>query len=394
MKAPFSIVCLSSQDWDVGLPTNRQQIMLRAARRGHDVVFFETGNFLGKHLWRLLRGRTRRSLVRRLSGGEQVAPGITVRKALNIAPWAQRYRWAAELNGRLMGALVRRAADGLPAPVVLWVYDPCAARITGRCREAFAVYDCVDDYAEQVGPDRRRRALVAEADEDAAARSRLVFATTKPLFDRQSRRNPRAYLVPNAGDYDRFAPAGEGSFAAPEVGELPHPVLGFVGNIVPGKVDLELLDAVAAARPHWTILLVGPAAREWLKRVEALGRKPNVRWLGARPYDEVPRYVAAFDVGLVPYVANDYTRSCFPLKVFEYLAAAKPVVASGVPEVAGMEPDVVLAEGAGSFIRAVEGALRPAAEADLRRRRALAAANSWEKRAERLLELVSAELAA
>ena len=83
----------------------------------------------------------------------------------------------------------------------------------------------------------------------------------------------------------------------------------------------------------------------------------NVRWLGPKPYSELPRYVAAFDVGLIPYVENDYTRSCFPLKLYEYLAAGKPVVASGLPELAGMEPDVVLVDGPAAFVDAIEAAL-------------------------------------
>ena len=74
-SAPFSIVCLSSQEWAAALPTNRQQIMRRAANRGHEVLFVETGDFVGKHFWRLLLGPGRRSLALRLFRGEPVASG-------------------------------------------------------------------------------------------------------------------------------------------------------------------------------------------------------------------------------------------------------------------------------------------------------------------------------
>ena len=81
-----------------------------------------------------------------------------------------------------------------------------------------------------------------------------------------------------------------------------------------------------------------------------------MRWLGPKPYDELPRYVAAFDVGIIPYAANSYTPSCFPLKLYEYLAAGKPVVASGLPALAGMEPRRrARAEGVESFVAAIEG---------------------------------------
>jgi glycosyltransferase involved in cell wall biosynthesis len=107
----------------------------------------------------------------------------------------------------------------------------------------------------------------------------------------------------------------------------------------------------------------------------------------------VPRYVAAFDVGLCPYVWNDWMRSGFPLKLYEYLAAGKPVVASGNPDLAGMEPDVVLARGAAEFVAAVERALRLDADQDRARRISLAARNTWDTRTQRLLDLVSAQLA-
>ena len=142
------------------------------------------------------------------------------------------------------------------------------------------------------------------------------------------------------------------------------------------------------------MLLIGPTAPETTSSLEWLTALPNVRWLGPKQYAELPRYVAAFDVGLIPHVANAYTRSCFPLKLYEYLAAGKPVVASGVPELAGMEPDVVLADGARAFVEAVQDALKHDGEADQLRRRQLADRNSWETKTERLVELVRRELEA
>ncbi|MEZ5099334.1 MAG: hypothetical protein R3C15_05935 [Thermoleophilia bacterium] len=165
---PFSIVCLSSQDWRVDLPTNRHQIMRRAAGRGHRVLFVETGGFLGKHLVAALRGGPdRASLVARLRATEEVAPGIAARKARNVLPWGQRSPLACRVNAAATARSLRRLVRSLPQPVVLWLYDPGAAGTIGGCGEAFAVYDCVDDYAEQVGDDPRRRALVRAGDERA-----------------------------------------------------------------------------------------------------------------------------------------------------------------------------------------------------------------------------------
>ena len=392
MSDGFSILCMSRQDWNAGLPTNRQQIMLRAAQRGHRVVFVESGGHLGRHLWRLARGPRRRSIARRLFGAEQAADGITVEKAITVAPWGQKFGLANRINSRLTGLRVRRAARGLDGPRILWLYDPTAFELVGHAGEELTVYDCVDDYAEQVGPDERRRRFVAGADEEAALRSQVVFATTSGLYERQLARNPETHLVRNGADYAHFS-ALNGSGVAAEVRTLPAPVVGFAGNLTSEKVDFDLLEALARLRPGWSFVLVGPAAEDARASVERLAGLPNVHALGFRSYDELPGYVAGFSVGVIPYGANAYTRNCSPLKVFEYLAAGKAVVASGVPELAGMEPDVTLAHGAEEFIGAIENALADDGLDAVARRRALAEQNTWEARTERLLDLIEERLA-
>lgn len=387
----FSIVCLSSQDWRINLPTNRQQIMLRAARRGHDVLFVETGNFVGVHVWHLLTRKNRGSLARRLLVGERVEAGITSRKAINLFPWGQKFEFASHLNSTLNAALLRLVARRRREPDVLWIYDPCAAWIAGKSGEAIAAYDCVDDYAEQVGGDRRRKAVVSAGDRRAALSSQVVFTTTRPLFERHRALNPDTHLVPNGADFEHFSRVATTTDLPPELRDLPRPILGFAGNFGAGKVDFDLIEQLASTKPGWTILLIGPADARAAEALRGLGKRSNVNWLGPRRYEELPRYVAAFDIGLIPYVTNQYTRSCFPLKVFEYLAAGKPIVATGLPELGEMEPDVVLASGLDEFVDAIER-LKTSTEEDRKRRMELAAANTWETRANRLLELVGSEL--
>jgi glycosyltransferase involved in cell wall biosynthesis len=388
--ASFSAICLSSQDWDEALPTNRQQIMTQAAARGHDVLFVETAGFLGKHVLRALRGPNRRSRLRRLLATEQVAPRIAATKAVNVLPWGQKYELSRGLNARLTSRVLRRRAAALPSPVLLWVYDPTAVP-PGEVGPWPLVYDCVDDYAEQTSAGRRR-VLVAHADDAVSREAAVVFATTPSLVERLRRRNGHTHHVPNVGDYAHFAPAADRAIAAPEVASLRRPVIGFSGNFLASKVDLELVLDLAGRRRDWTFLLVGPARRETEAALARLAAEPNVVWTGPRPYSELPAYVAAFDVGLIPYLANTYTQSCFPLKLYEYLAAGKPVVATGLPALAGID-EVTLADGTTDAVAAaIESALGRTDDAARMRRMSLAAENTWEDRAGRLLELVEQEL--
>lgn len=355
------------------------------------MLFVESGEFLGRHLLRVMFGPRRSSVARRIFGCETVAPGITVRKTLNALPWGQRFAWCNRINGWLSRLVVGRASRALPSPRVTWLYDPRATWAIERLGDIFGVYDCVDDYAEQAAG-RRNRALLATADRAAAAAARLVFTTTTALRDRHLPTNPRTHLVGNGADFEHFAPAADRALAAADVAELPRPVLGFAGNILAAKLDLALLAALAEDGATRTILLVGPVEAAIEAELRSLTGRPNVVWTGLVPYEKLPRVVAAFDVGLIPYVENEYTRNVFPLKLFEYLAAGKPVVATGLPELAGYEPDVVVAHGLEEVEGAVAAALALRADRDVERRQQLAAANTWDARTERLLALTAAEL--
>jgi glycosyltransferase involved in cell wall biosynthesis len=391
-STPFSIICLSSQDWDAPLPTNRQQIMARAARRGHRVLFVETSDFLGKHLWRLVRRPGRAAAVRRLVAGADGPPGVQVSHLVNVLPWSQRFAWCNRINWRIGAALLRRQAASLPGPRILWIYDPRGADAVGLLDELFAVYDCVDDYRHQAGSSPRSRALVARLDHAAGSRSRLVFATTPSLHERHSGAGQAVHLVPNVGDFEHFAPAADRSHARDDLRNLPRPVLGFAGNLSGNKIDFALLARLADEFAEATVVLAGPAERAVLPLVEDLAARANVHWLGPQPYASLPEVVAAFDVALIPYADNPYTRNVFPLKAFEYLSAGKPIVASGVPSIAALEPHVRLATGHDAFVASVRSAVDlGAAGAD--ERVALAAQNTWEDRTTRLLGLIADELA-
>jgi glycosyltransferase involved in cell wall biosynthesis len=364
--------------------------MSRAAGRGHDVLFIETGDFLGRHLWRLVRGPDRRSLARRLTVGEVVAPRIRVRKLRAWFPLGQRHELANTANWVLGRRMLARATCKLAPPRIAWIYDPRSVLALGALGEAFGVYDCVDDYSQQA--DRpRSRDLLAAADRRAAERSRLVFATARPLYDRHIAVNAKTYLVQNVGDFDHFSPAAERATADDELLELPRPVIGFAGNLDPGKVDFDVLRTLAEGYPLGTVLLAGPVRDGARAALHELVRRPNVRWLGLRRYEELPQVVAAFDVALIPYAENPYTKSCFPLKVFEYLAAGKPVVATGLPELSALEPHVLLAQGAVDILPTLARAL-DGVDRGREGRIALASRNTWETRTSRLLELVDGEL--
>jgi glycosyltransferase involved in cell wall biosynthesis len=167
------------------------------------------------------------------------------------------------------------------------------------------------------------------------------------------------------------------------------PLLAVVGGIN-AKVDLRLLTEVAARRPDWRIDLVGPLGygldADELARLRAL---PNVRLAGAVPPEQAPAVMAGCDVGLIPYKLNEQTRHVNPLKVYEYLAAGRPVVGTPLPELRQFEPLVRLAGDVDGFVAAVEAALAEGDAPDaVAARLAVAAANTWDVRVERMVGLI------
>jgi glycosyltransferase involved in cell wall biosynthesis len=159
--------------------------------------------------------------------------------------------------------------------------------------------------------------------------------------------------------------------------------------VVATKLDLELIEGVARARPGWSIALVGPVgAGDPLTNISALEALPNVHLLGARPYASLPEVLRGADVALVPYAINELTRSVFPMKVFEYLAAGLPVVTTPLPAL-NATSGVIVAADAAATVEAVERALAQDGP-EARRARSLAVqGNSWDARLEEISSYLS-----
>ena len=144
---------------------------------------------------------------------------------------------------------------------------------------------------------------------------------------------------------------------------------------------MDLLVALAKARPQWSWVYVGPHQTD----VTALAALPNVHLLGPRPHDQLARHIRQFDACTIPYTRSVYTDTVVPTKLNEYLAMGKPVVSTDLPALA----DTPAAREAiwttpaleQPFLAALEAALAAPSDAVvIARRRAVAAAADWEAR--------------
>jgi glycosyltransferase involved in cell wall biosynthesis len=222
----------------------------------------------------------------------------------------------------------------------------------------------------------------------------LVLAGGPALYEAKRRLHPRVHCVPSAVDPACFAPsrldpASEAAREADRLQErLPHPRLGFFG-VIDERIDLALLDAVAAARPDWQLVMAGPVLRV---DPASLPSRPNIHWLGRQPHELLPYLMAGWDVCLMPFALNEATRFICPTKTLEYMAGERPIVSTAVPDVVALYGDVVrVARDATEFVEACAALLRETGHQRARRLNNMATTvfrTSWESTAQCIHELM------
>jgi hypothetical protein len=235
---------------------------------------------------------------------------------------------------------------------VLWYYTPMAMGFSDHLEAQAIVYDCMDELSAFRG------APVTLRDRETALfdRADLVFTGGMALYEAKRDRHPHVYPFPSSIDVAHFARARQTTSEPADQANIPHPRLGFFG-VVDERFDIELLDGLATARPDWHFVIIGPTVKI---DPEMLPRYENIHYLGMKRYQELPDYLAGWDVALLLFALNESTRYISPTKTPEYLAGAKPVVSTPIQDVIrpyGEKGIVYIAGSLPEFITAVESAL-------------------------------------
>jgi glycosyltransferase involved in cell wall biosynthesis len=377
------IVCVGFADWDTELWTNQHHLMSRLAAQNR-VLFVES---LGLRRPQLA-GRDLARIGRRLRRGlapPRAVDGLHVLSPLVLPLHSNRALRA--LNGRLLRMQVHRAIRrlGMGHPI-LWAYVPQAESLIETLQAQLIVYHCVDDIAAQAGIDG---ASFRAAEERFAASADLVLASAPALAERMRGLSNNVMEAPNVADTTLFASALQEGPVDPALAALAHPRVVFTGAIVSTKLDLPLLVELARARPSWSFALVGPVGSgDPRADMSLLSAEPNIHLLGARSYRDLPAVLRGADAGLIPYARNELTGSIFPMKVYEYLAAGLPVVATALPALAEVR-EVARASDAQSMALLLEEAFAQDSPAHRAERSRAAASHSWARRLEEIAREVA-----
>ena len=309
-----------------------------------------------------------------------VAPNITVCQPHTNVP---HYGFHDDQIPVLQGLLSDLVPEG-ERPVV-WFYTPMALPLLQGLDPALVVYDCMDELSAFKNPPKqllqRESALLNIAD--------LVFTGGPSLYEAKKNRHPNAHCFSSSVDAAHFRQALDAAISHPEQAHVAGPRLGFYG-VIDERFDTGLVREMAAAHPEWQIVLVGPVVK--IDPAE-LPRAENVHYMGQRGYQELPKFLAGWDVCLLPFAMNESTKFISPTKVLEYMAAEKPSVSTPITDVKVPYGDVVaIAETPAEYIAACERMLAQSAEenaAMAKRMREVVANTSWDKTAVRMHELIS-----
>jgi glycosyltransferase involved in cell wall biosynthesis len=267
-------------------------------------------------------------------------------------------------------------------PGIVWVSHPRQVELLDAFPGCPVCYDCMDHYAAFAEGQRRSR--LEEQERALLSRADVVLATSQGIMERAQRTARWVELVPNGVEWGHFAQATTRSLPRPEeLDGLAGQVIGYYGTIA-SWFDWDLIVSLAARHPEWDLLLIGPV------RYRPDHLPGNVRLLGRRPYEALPSYLQHVDVWLYPFRRVPLVEEVDPVKIYEYIAAGRRVVATRTKETSKFAPWVALCDGLHEFEGAIEDALAsPAGPEQQAAMQAFARANTWERRGAQVVEILN-----
>ncbi len=382
MTLPRDIIVFSTADWSEANWTNNQRMTQTLASQGFRVLYLESLGLRQPTVSRRDLGRIWRRLGKTLRGLRSVEPGIWVFSPLVIP--LQR-PWVAGFNRLLLVMTVRLLTGWLGfRRSIVWAYNPTVVEFQAQLRPRLLVYHCVDDLTTVPGIPA---AVVTQAEQRLLQVADLVFVTSPNLEAKLGAIAPdKIHYLPNVADYDHFSQAAAPGSVPADLQAIPQPRLGFIGALKDHKCEVEWIQTLARRHPQWQWVMIGEMELSPEKR--ACLSASNIHLLGYRPYERLPDYLRGFDVAVLPCLLNDYTRSMFPMKFFEYLAAGLPLVSTRLPALGAYEHLYRAASSADEFEQGVQAAL--ATDHDPAPGIEVAQQHTWQSRGQRMVALMEA----
>jgi UDP-galactopyranose mutase len=273
---------------------------------------------------------------------------------------------------------------------IFWYYTPMSLAISDIFKPELIVYDCMDELsAFKFAPQGLK-----ECEDELFKKADLVFTGGHSLYEAKKHRHSDIYPFPSSIDKEHFEQARSITSDPADQESIPHPRIGFYG-VVDERMNLQLLEEVARQKPDWNLVIIGPVIKI---DHNSLPRLANIHYLGNKSYQELPSYMAGWDIAMIPFELNESTRFISPTKTPEYLSAGKPVISSSIQDVIrpyGRNKLVHIADTPEGFIQEAETILSVTDRTPwLLKVDAFLKEVSWDKTWSQMMQLVTAKLAA
>jgi glycosyltransferase involved in cell wall biosynthesis len=257
--------------------------------------------------------------------------------------------------------------------------------MVGRMGEAAAIYDVTDDWTsfEQSAALARRTRM---QDEELARRADAVIVCSKRLFEMKQGLARRLYLIENGVHAEHYSDVLKEGPVPEAAGAWAKPVFGYTGTVHPERVDVGLVEALAKRMDRGSMVFVGPNHLS-VDDQARLAETGKIHFVGPVPYSELPKFMRAIDVCIVPHRMTAFTESLNPIKLWEYMAVGKPIVATDVAGFRDFSDLVRIARSPEGFLSAMwlaerEGTERAAARHDVARQ------HSWSTRVDQIVTVI------
>lgn len=400
MDRHCDIICFSLSRWDSAISSPALSLAKEFAKNNR--VFFVEHPFSWKDYYAARKSPQIQSRRKALLQGKDiysnppslpdsltiVTPKLTY--PINFLPPGFLYNTLADMNNKILLKAIRQTIKdfGLKEFIYVNFFDPYfVQQLPPDVKPVRSVYQSMDDITQVAYSHRHGTRL----EEKTIRHFDYTLCTSKELTRLKSTFSPNVFFHPNAADIDIFRRAATETLTKPpELNGITKKIIGYTGSIE-YRSDFELLKKIATHHHDKILFFVGPIQGNEHKEV-GLDKMPNVIFAGPRKITELPNFLQYFDCVLIPFRKNTLTRSIYPLKINEYLAAGKPVIATHFSEDIYTFRDVAyVADSHEEFIATIDKAISENNEARKQARMKVAEQNTWEARVARFWEIIEQE---
>jgi len=388
----FDIIYLCAGSLGQKLWINTHRVGLQLAEKNR-VLFVEEPS--RSYLGILIKKKGLEAILKSFKGIESRGPNLTILTPLHVLPSFLQFGIFRVMEKffqqKLLVRRIRHVTQQLAfQSPLLWIYYiEDQHYFIGKLGESMVVYDCVDEISAfpRFRTEKARQAIRL-LEQDVLQKSGVVFTISKNLMESKTKINPHTFYVPNVAEFAHFNTVDSQNLSIPDdIAALPRPILGYIGALTSYRIDFNLINYIAQRHPDWSIVLIGPVGE--MTTDNRLLKRDNIYCLGTKDYRTLPQYIKAFDVCLLPYVLNEYTRYNFPLKFWEFMATGKPIVATNTPAFDDFKDFIPVCGSKDAFAAALADALKGHQDSKKNLRIDEARKNTWQKRISTMLEHIS-----